>query len=278
MSGLFNGNEMALKIIDLDCIVSPVRLAVPSKSAYNAFMKGPLYGADHIITASQGIDTYNRKLNFDVENLSIYTETPVDFTGLSGCFYDDVILSWLSQTVLKTSAFPILLGGSHQLSPFGLRTLTKVIKKGSIAVVQFDSRPDMNDADKVAQCYLPHCAKLLQFGVRTSSPGEDISNVYDLVHTDIILKHHHIYISIDVSIIDAALTSALCSEPFGWTWEQLRASIFRCIDSADSVIGIDVCELVPNGVIERTVAILLRDIVAYIWTTEKYNHRKSLEG
>ena len=228
---------------------------------------GTRYGPQAILAASRRIDRFDEELRMETWQQGIHTapvQTPDenDAAGFFGRLAERV------ETYIRAGKFPLLLGGEQTIGAAAVRAAAAV--HPDVSVLYLDARPDLLDADG-GRPLAPRCAArrmresaraLVQAGIRSVSPDErDLLDAREKGIVTVMDRDLHdlrrslprilqgltarVYLSIDVSVLDAALMPA-CADPVpgGVSWHGLL-DLLRAVAERKTILAADISGLCP---------------------------------
>jgi agmatinase len=265
-------------------------LPVPYEQT-TTYVRGTQNGPRSIIEASRNMELYDEELDQETFSLmGIHTSEEVE-PVMSGPKDMAQILYELVSDLAKREKIVVTLGGEHSLS-FGPIKAYKE-KYPDISILQLDAHADLRESyqnssfnhatvmRQILKTYpeLP----LVPVGIRSLSVEEadfvkkaglpvffaqDLPPLENLSDKILTYLTGHVYITIDVDVLDPSIMPAVGTpEPGGLTWQQILA-LLRSIAKARQIVGIDVVELAPiPGVIhpDFLAAKLLYKLIGYIY-------------
>ncbi len=262
---------------------SYIILGIPLE-ATTSFRKGTKFGPSEIRRASHCFESYNRRNDIDLKEISICdlgdigcqnkTKNVIEFS--SGAIED----------IYKNSKTPILIGGEHTVSISGF--------KGTDAssFIVLDAHLDLKENfmgrkynhGSVSRIAVEHGLETVIIGARSGSKKEwgfadkenieiyeidDIQNNYsELINR--LKNYKDPYFSLDLDVLDPGFVSGVGTpEPFG-LYPQVVRDIIE--DIAPLSIGFDVVEMSPkNGSGCFLAAKLIQDYISSKETKNKQN-------
>ena len=251
---------------DLDKADAKVILVPVPYDSTTSYRSGARHGPKAIITASRELEDYDLELDRDISAVGIYTapEIEPDASGPKA-------MVERVERVVRSLAAPGkligLLGGEHSLTTGAVRALREHYP--DLSVLYMDAHADLREEymgtpwghASVARRLHDLCG-LVQVGVRSLSADErrfmrtaEIPAVFwppcgmgveEIASRVLDALSDHVYVSIDLDVLDPSLMSAVGTpEPGGMTWEQLTG-LLRAVAGRRQIVGFDVTELSPG--------------------------------
>ena len=178
-------------------------------------------------------------------------------------------LAGLTEAVMKTGRFPLVLGGEHSLTPGAIRPFLERVP--DLAVLHFDAHADLRDgyrgeayshASAIRRVLDDPSVEVVSIGIRNiaAEEAEFYEANRDRVHIHWArekafwrlermlapLKDRPIYLSFDLDAFDASVMPATGTpEPGGLFWDEALA-IIRKAAGLGSLVGADINELAPR--------------------------------
>lgn len=231
-----------------------------------SYRTGSRDGPSAIITASRQLEDYDLELDCNIADIgiAILPEIEVDVSGPESMIsrIDKVVSSSISENSIIG-----LLGGEHTISIGAVQALKRHHK--DLSVLYLDAHADLRETYMgspwshacVARRILETCP-IVEIGVRSLSLEEkqlieklhipvhfwpvDVEDFQNMIESTIDQLSEHIYISIDLDVLDPSIMSAVGNpEPGGITWEGIT-KILRSVSERKQVVGFDIVELSPE--------------------------------
>ena len=239
-----------------------VLIPVPYDST-TSFRSGARYGPQAIIAASYGLEDYDWELDQDISQIGIHT-TP----ALEPHVGDP---QQMAQNVQQAVAYyqqlgkiTGVLGGEHSLTIGSAQACLQ--SHPDLSVLYLDAHADLRDSYMGTRYghasgarRIHESAPLVLAGVRSMCPEErdylqqrsipaycwpqdDPSYLQSIIGN----LSPHVYISIDLDVLDPSLMPAVGTpEPGGMSWREITA-LLQAVAQARQIVGFDVSELAPN--------------------------------
>jgi agmatinase len=175
----------------------------------------------------------------------------------------------VGRLIAARDAIPIAVGGDHSISyPSGLGAC---MRYDEVDIVHFDAHADFEDeiggsklthgsnlrrlsempnARNITALGLRHVWKecydpMLEYGVRFASSRQFFRESPTDIVKRLVPKSKHIYVSIDIDVLDAPLVPGTClPEPGGLTYNFLIEAL-AAVAQQGQIIGIDIVEINP---------------------------------
>lgn len=260
-----------------------VVIPVPIDSTAS-FRSGARDGPASIIAASAALEDYDVELDIDVADLGIHTAPPLEpHVGDPHQMVERVQTAVSHYASLDSGKLTAVIGGDHSASIGS--AFAHAESNSNLSVLYIDAHADLRDeyqgtawghgsgARRIAE----RCPVSL-LGVRTLALEErDHIQASAMpvcywppadhdVHDIIAGLGQHVYISVDLDVLDPAEMPAVGTpEPGGMRWLELT-SILRAVCEEHRVVGFDVCELAPDHGLPAhsyTAAKLVYKLLAY---------------
>ncbi len=196
------------------------------------------------------------------------------------------------RTILAKKAFPVILGGDHSISFPVVRAYDHL---PALTVVHFDAHLDTWDSSPGSVAHstpmrhiagLPFVKKLIHIGQRgLANDGGAVENsrrfgatilTSEQIHrrgvewtVQQIPSAEHIYISLDVDVLDPSITPGTGTwEPGGLTFYQM-SDLLTGLQAKGRVVGMDVVEVTPDrdssGRTAQTAVRLILDLLGAVF-------------
>ncbi len=236
---------------------------------------GAAHGPAAIITASQQVELYDPILdNEPALDYGVHTlPVPGYFTQKAKRRNIGELLGSIGETVanhMQAGKFVVGLGGEHTVSYGMAQGVAKTA--GRFSVVHIDAHADLRDTyeddpyshacvlRRIAE--MPECNKVLQLGIRSTSPDQvayarqrGIKTWYAWdIHNQTAwknqlkraVKNEPVFFTFDVDGLDPAIVPATGTpEPNGLTWTELMEIVAITTENARSILALDCVELAP---------------------------------
>lgn len=220
---------------------------------------------------SYNFETYHFRHGFDIEDVNIYdmgTLIPLDLAQLSHEIRDRM------REILKTKAFPIVIGGEHSITSFIIKEIQEHLQKNNmpnLKVITIDAHLDFRDS-YLGERHSHACStrrigeivgfdSIMPIGVRSFERAEfygakemslnwlDSFSIRDCGIDACIRKIEKfvdsspVFLSIDMDGIDPAFAPGVGTpEPFGLTTWDVRDVITTV---SHKMVGMDIVEICP---------------------------------
>lgn len=231
-----------------------VVIPVPHEKT-TSYGKGTKNGPREILRASAQLELFDLDSSSETVRIApIFTERAVTPKKLAD----------LVSRVLKDKKIPVILGGEHSLSPWGIQRMAAIHKK--LSVLQIDAHADLRDSYQgrkdshaCAVRRILESTPVVQVGIRSLAKEE-----YDWAKKHGQLKKIHfagqplniakilnqlgrdVYLTIDVDGFDPAVIPATGTpEPGGLLWAETLA-LLKEVCRKKNLVGFDVVELSPR--------------------------------
>jgi agmatinase len=244
-----------------------VVIPIPYDST-TSYKGGARDGPRAIIRASGQLEDYDLELDRDIAQLGIHT-TPELMPNVGG---PEAMIEQVRRAVLSVAArggrpLLALLGGEHTVTVGAAQAMAQLYP--DLSVLYLDAHADLRDEymgaawghASVARRVYDICPTV-HVGVRTvsaeemefirkaqlpvffwTSPSSDISHLArDVINS----LSPHVYVSVDLDVLDPSLMAAVGTpEPGGMTWREATA-LLRAVGEQRQIVGFDVVELSPS--------------------------------
>ena len=257
-----------------------VIVGVPYEDASPSFREGTQFAPDAIREASWNFETYNLFNKMDLQDLKVH-----DFGNIT----DLNKLGKLVERTVKNKKKIIVLGGSHSITPYVVKPVSKFYPNLGVLVTDahLDYRDTYQDTLTSHACTIRRISEIVPInqitmvGIRSGCKEEKIqsdadglsyhtSSDVDRVGIKNILKQldfGHIYLSIDMDVVDPSHAPGVSTpEPFGLDAIDVL-EIIREI--APRILGIDVVEVCPQYDTGITAILAAKFIREYITWNKK---------
>jgi agmatinase len=230
-----------------------------------SYLPGTRRGPLAIIEASTHMELFDEEMKHDISSVGIHTLGQLEPDTAD----PQQMIKRVERVVihcLKNNKYPVVLGGEHSISLGAVNAIRTVFPE--CGVVQFDAHADLRDT-YLGSPYNHACiarriselCTLHQAGIRSLSRDE-----YDFLMRSKIpsfFAHEirtdkqwvkklidglpaHIYITIDLDVLDPAIMAAVGTpEPGGIGWYDLLYAV-RTLAKERTVVGFDIVELCPH--------------------------------
>ncbi len=232
----------------------------------SSFRKGSIKGPSKIREASWNFETYNFRTGFDLTDIKIHDYGDLNVSNASPLNMIKKV-SYFTKKILSKNKFPIALGGEHSVTPGIIYAYLK-----DIAVICLDAHIDFRNSYENESfnhaCTIRRISdhidikKIAVLGIRSAEKEEfadakkeklfyidayKIRNIgikKALEQTKTYLKNNHIYLTLDIDVIDPAYAPGVGTpEPFGLN----PLDIVDIINYFSlNIVGFDVTELCPS--------------------------------
>ena len=232
-----------------------------------SFRTGSRYGPAAIIDASRHLEDFDVELGCDPSSSGIYTLPEITPDASGPARVVDQVYGVVADT-LASDKTPVLLGGEHTIALGAVRACARV-HDDDLSVLYLDAHADLRDSymgtrwghASVARRISEICP-IVEVGVRSisheefefaqSAPGvlvsfwppDDSQNgLYEAICRQL---SPHVYISIDLDVLDPSIMSAVGTpEPGGMNWWEL-IRLIRAVSRNSRIVGFDIVELSPE--------------------------------
>jgi len=254
-----------------------VIVGVPYEDASPSFRECAQFAPDAIREASWNFETYNLFNEMDLQDLKVH-----DFGNIK----DLGKLKKLTERIVKNKKKIIVLGGSHSITPYVVKPLSKWYPHLNVLVTDahLDYRDTYQNTPINHACTIRRISEIVPInqitlvGIRSGCKEEKIQSEADglsyYTSSDVarlgikkILKQldsGHIYLSIDMDVVDPSYAPGVSTpEPFGLDALDI-VNIIREI--APRIIGIDVVEVCPaydTGITALLAAKFIREYITW---------------
>jgi len=292
-SNVFSGFQKPFE--EADYVVLGVPFDVTS-----TYRTGARFGPNAIRVASLNIETYSFRSGVDVEDLRLH-----DLGDLHVSMDTEQTLDRLAKVVgeiLEADKMPIVIGGEHTITMGVLKGLGNRLSQ--TAIVSFDAHLDLRDEfmglrlshttfmRRVNERLRP--SKIVEVGTRAvckeelsyaKKAGIEFLTTHQIraMGSEKAAKqleeklggYRHVYISIDIDILDPAYAPAVQNpEPDGLNTATLLDILCSVCDKR--LVGFDVVEVAPNydfGVTAFQAAKVIFELAASIQKSRKHRHK-----
>jgi len=242
--------------------------------ATSSFRRGSRFGPEAIRWASQSIETYNPRLDRDLETVRVIDAGDFPVAGLAPAAMVRAVRRQIGPGI------PFCLGGEHTLTLGAVQALTP--RYPDLVVVQWDAHTDLRDAYEgerishatVMRRLIDNACPLVQLGIRAGSSEEftlarrrclytsqDVRPPASLLDS---LAGRPLYLSVDVDVLDPSLVPGTGNpEPCGAAYQDLVAALGTL--ASFRIVGLDLVEVAPpfdpGGATAIIAASLVRDMI-----------------
>ncbi len=243
-----------------------------------SYLKGTKKAPNEIIEASGNIELFDYETQKNTAEQGIHTTKPIISSNPEQLIEK---AGKLCKKVMQDNKIPVILGGEHTVS-IGPALAGHDIYE-DLTVVQLDAHLDMKDSFEKSRfnhaCVMRRIREkvkdTLHIGVR-SCDDEEFNyakqnklnifwdNKYNLKEIEK-LTAKNIYVTIDMDVLNPAITSVGMPEPGGLSWYN-TLEILKTL-AKKNVVGFDVVELMPRKGFEYaniTTAKLIYKLMGYI--------------
>jgi agmatinase len=258
-----------------------VIVGVPYEDANPSFREGAHFAPDAIREASWNFETYNLFNEMDLQDLKVHDFGNIDDLGR---------LRKLAERIIKNKKKIIVLGGSHSITPFVVKPLSKCYPNLGVLVTDahLDYRNTYQGTLTNHACTIRRISEIVPInqitlvGIRSGCKKEKIQSeadglsyytCSDVARLNIknILKQldfDYVYLSIDMDAVDPSHAPGVSTpEPFGLD----AIDVFKIIrEIAPRIIGIDVVEVCPSYDTGITALLAAKFIREYITWNSKH--------
>ncbi len=257
-------------------------IGVPFDST-TSYHSGSRLGPIVVREASFGFEKYNTIFNRDLST------TFYDFGDVNvipgNCEKTCEIIEETVNELLDLNLKPIIIGGEHSASIGAIKALTE--KYGKLTVVHLDAHRDLAFefiGEKYSHATVMRRAHemgvdLVQIGIRSSSLDEEefVKSIYNIQtfknrdvhkHMDAIEYYlinieGHIYISIDMDVIDPAIAPSVGNPtPDGLIIHEVESIIETLANK--NIVGLDVVETATDRLGENTAVVAAKIIYDFL--------------
>jgi agmatinase len=262
-SNVFSGYQKTYE--NADYVIVGVPFDVTS-----TYRTGARFGPNSIRQASLNIETYSFRTGIDIEDLRLHDLGDLHVATDTKRTLETLEL--VTKDILENGKTPVTIGGEHTITLGTTRALEN--KAQETAIVSFDAHLDLRN--EFQSLKLSHTtfmrriseevkpARIIEVGTRAVCKEEltyaEKANIQYITTQEIrkqgtqaaaktlkmeLLKHKHVYLSIDMDILDPAYVPAAQNpEPDGLETHTLLDILGAICDKR--VIGFDVLEVAPN--------------------------------
>ena len=251
---------------DLSCLETArvAVLPVPYDST-TSFRPGARNGPLAIIEASYALEDYDQELEVDVSQAGIHTAHAIE-PHMGGPQQMVARVREAAASYVRPDRLLAVLGGEHSISSGVVAAHRKLYP--DLSVLFLDAHGDFRDEymdtpwghASVARRIQEQCPLVL-VGTRSLSQEEHermridavplfgwppASPMSDLIAGVVERLSEHVYVSIDLDVLDPSIMSAVGTpEPGGMDWQQITG-LLKAVADARQVVGFDVVELSPR--------------------------------
>ncbi len=228
-----------------------------------SFKKGSRFAPSVMRDDSWALETYSPYQDKDLEDLKLFDGGDLEFNSKEKMKALKQIEKFTSK-LLEDSKIPIMIGGEHLVSLGAVQAITK--KYSDLNIIHFDAHTDLREsylderyshATVLKRVHdLVGNGKIYQFYIRSGTREEftwakahthlekfTAKTLKDVVEK---LKYQHVYITIDLDVLDPSEFSGTGTpEPGGISFDDLMRSI-RTLGNLTNVVGFDLVELAPE--------------------------------
>ena len=239
-------------------------LPVPYDST-TSYRSGARNGPQAIIEASAALEDYDRELEVDVSQIGIHTAHAIE-PHMGGPQQMVQRVRETASSFLREGRLLTVLGGEHSISSGVVASHLQVYP--DLSVLFLDAHGDFRDEymdtpwghGSVARRIHEQCPIVL-VGTRSLSEEEHqrlridaVPAFYwppaqpmgDLIAGVIDRLSEHVYVSIDLDVLDPSIMSAVGTpEPGGMDWGQITR-LLKAVADAKQIVGFDLVELSPG--------------------------------
>ncbi len=229
--------------------------------ATTSYKGGAREGPMAIIEASRQIEFYDHELKREIiERVAVET-LPELAPSSEGPGEVARQIEGATREILKSGAFPLMLGGEHSITLGAVRALRRKYKQ--LSILQIDAHTDLRNSYEGSR-YNHACImrRLWDIGCRVVAVGIRSGSKEDL---DFIAKKkalmfygnefdeskvvkglgQNVYITIDLDGFDPAYVPATGTpEPGGLNWQEVT-KLLRAVAKERNIVGADIVELAP---------------------------------
>ena len=264
-------NFLALPEEQSSLPTSPVVILPAPYDSTTSYRTGARDGPSAIIEASYNLEDYDPELGIDVAEIGIYTSPRLEPQMAGPRSMIDRVREAVDQ-FLSMGKLVGVLGGEHSLTTGSVEALSE--RYPDLRVLFLDAHGDLREeymgtkwghgsvARRVSElCPLVHVGgrsfskeevdHIESAGLPTftwpPAGGHGIPQPADLdVESIVSLLGPHVYVSVDLDVLDPAIMSAVGTpEPGGLGWFEIL-SLLRRVGETCRVVGFDVMELSPR--------------------------------
>jgi len=240
-----------------------VVLPVPYDST-TEYKNGTREGPQAIIDASQYLELYDAELDREISEVGIFT-LPEAQPIMSDPQLMVERVYQIAKELLDKDKLLIMLGGEHSLTTGAVKAFRD--RYPGLSVLQLDAHVDLRDQYMGTKyghaCVMRRVWELcpvVQVGIRSLSLEErrfleqhdiepfyaEVSTKTDFVDRVVSSLSPHVYISIDLDVLDPSIMSAVGTpEPGGLNWQQ-TLELLRVTAANKRIVGFDLVELCPR--------------------------------
>ncbi|MDF1531809.1 MAG: agmatinase [ANME-2 cluster archaeon] len=261
----------------------------------SCFRKGSRQAPDAIREASYNFEKYNVHFDIDISRIPIHDMGDVEIKENNTVEQALTAVEKTVSTIIQDCKIPIMLGGEHSLT---LPCVTASKNKyDDMGVVVLDAHLDLRDRYEGEvnshACISRHIIedvtdRYVSIGIRSGTKDEySLAKVQDITYypADLVVEKgiayilnelngkldtQHLYLSLDMDVIDPAYAPALGTpEPFGLTDRHVLSIIHEL---APRCIGFDLVEIAPQFDSGNTAILgakFIREFIASAWAFKK---------
>ncbi|MBD3233566.1 MAG: agmatinase [candidate division Zixibacteria bacterium] len=230
-----------------------------------SYLKGTIDAPTSIIEASYQLELYDIETDSQPHLEGIYTAPPISLRAISP---EEAIKRTYTETqsVLKASKLPVLIGGEHSLSLGAVKAGVEVYS--DLSVLQIDAHADLRDSYEGTEyshaCVMKRVSEMVPYigvGIRSVAPDESeifkrkrkakeiftVADFRQLENFEAIVEKlsDNVYITIDADGFDPSLIPGVGTpEPDGLTFDELNRMLGEVI-ATKNIVGFDFMELRP---------------------------------
>ncbi|HEY49826.1 MAG TPA: agmatinase [Dehalococcoidia bacterium] len=256
---VFAGEHSKITTLDEAKVVI---LPVPYDST-TEYKGGTREGPQAIIDASQYLELYDIELDRDISEIGIHTLPEVQ-PLMSGP--DSMVerVQRVTADLLDKHKLPVMLGGEHTVTLGTVKALRE--RYPELSVLYLDAHGDLRD-EYMGTKYSHACVMrrvwglcpIMPVGLRSISQEEhdflehngieplyaEAFNSPGSIQNVVSRLSPHVYISIDLDVLDPSIMSAVGTpEPGGLNWQQVL-ELLRAVAERKHIVGFDLVELCP---------------------------------
>lgn len=240
-----------------------VVLPVPYDST-TEYKSGTREGPQAIIDASRFLELYDTELDREISEVGIYTLSEVQ-PLMSGPEPMVERVYQITSDLLDKGKLLAMLGGEHSLTLGTVKAHRE--RYHELSVLHLDAHADLRDQYQGTK-YSHACVMrrvweicpVVHVGIRSLSREEheflsqrkiepfyaEASTGSDFVARVSSTLSPHVYISIDLDVLDPSIMSAVGTpEPGGLGWQQVL-ELLRAVADSKQIVGFDIMELCPH--------------------------------
>jgi agmatinase len=231
------------------------------------YKHGTRGGPEAIIEASRYLELFDDELNQETYRIGVHTMAASEVENMEPEAMLERLYS-VTQELLKSGKFPVILGGEHSITAGAVRAFKEAYP--NLSVLQLDAHYDLKDEYRgsklnhgcAARRILDICP-LVQVGMRSLAREEKdflasqangrikSVSVYDILDMplwkDAVSNAltENVYVTIDLDVFDPSVMPAVGTpEPGGIGWYE-TLDLLREVAKDKRIVGFDVVELCP---------------------------------